>query len=82
MRRFGSAAWSCSLRDGEGSVATESRALKNYPYTFFSRYAEKPGTNPEELLGVLSPFAPGLAGGVNACGAIIQHGRRTVQCGA
>jgi len=51
MRRFGSAAWSGSLRDGEGSVATENRALKNYPYTFSSRYAEKPGTNPEELPG-------------------------------
>ncbi len=24
---------------------------KAYPYTFFSRYGEKPGTNPEELLG-------------------------------
>jgi osmotically inducible protein OsmC len=51
MRRFGSAAWSGSLRDGKGSVATESRALESYPYTFFSRYGEKPGTNPEELLG-------------------------------
>ena len=27
------------------------RALGTYPYTFFSRYGEKPGTNPEELLG-------------------------------
>jgi lipoyl-dependent peroxiredoxin len=51
MRRFGSAAWSGSLREGKGSVATESHALENYPYTFFSRYGEKPGTNPEELLG-------------------------------
>jgi lipoyl-dependent peroxiredoxin len=51
MRRFGSTAWSGSLRDSEGSVATESKALENYPYTFFSRYGEKPGTNPEELLG-------------------------------
>src|ERR1700730_15471764 len=28
-----------------------SRALESRPYTFFSRYGEKPGTNPEELLG-------------------------------
>src|ERR1700726_3119446 len=27
-----------------------SRALESHPYTFFSRYGEKPGTNPEELL--------------------------------
>jgi hypothetical protein len=51
MKRFGSAAWSGNLRDGKGTVSTESHALDSYPYTFFSRYAEKPGTNPEELLG-------------------------------
>src|SRR5260370_1791542 len=51
MKRFGSAAWNGSLREGKGSVSTESQALENYPYSFFSRYGEKPGTNPEELLG-------------------------------
>jgi lipoyl-dependent peroxiredoxin len=51
MKRFGSATWSGDLRDGKGSVSTESHALENHPYTFFSRYGEKPGTNPEELLG-------------------------------
>src|SRR3982074_1030551 len=47
----GSAAWNGGLREGKGSVSTESRALETYPYTFFSRYGEKLGTNPEELLG-------------------------------
>ena len=51
MKHFGSAAWNGSLREGKGSVSTESHALENHPYTFFSRYGEKPGTNPEELLG-------------------------------
>jgi osmotically inducible protein OsmC len=51
MKRFGSAAWSGNLREGKGAVSTESRALEGYPYSFFSRYGEKPGTNPEELLG-------------------------------
>jgi hypothetical protein len=50
MKRFGSAAWNSSLREGKATVSTESRALENHPYTFFSRYGEKPGTNPEELL--------------------------------
>jgi hypothetical protein len=27
------------------AVSTESRALQPYPYTFFSRYGEKPETN-------------------------------------
>ena len=51
MKRFGSATWSGSLRDGKGAVSTESQAMKNHPYTFFSRYGETPGTNPEELVG-------------------------------
>ena len=51
MKRYGSAAWNGSLREGGGAVSTESRALEDHPYTFFSRYGEKPGTNPEELLG-------------------------------
>jgi osmotically inducible protein OsmC len=51
MKRFGSAAWSGSLREGKGSVSTESHAMDSYPYTFFSRYGEKPGTNPGDLLG-------------------------------
>jgi lipoyl-dependent peroxiredoxin len=51
MKRFGSATWNGDLREGKGSVSTKSRALESHPYTFFSRYGEKPGTNPEELLG-------------------------------
>jgi osmotically inducible protein OsmC len=51
MKRFGSEAWNGGLREGKGPVSTESRVLETYPYTFFSRYGEKPGTNPEELLG-------------------------------
>jgi|SRR5712691_9594638 len=51
MKRFGSATWSGSLRDGKGAVSTESQAMKNHPYTFFGRYGETPGTNPEELVG-------------------------------
>ena len=51
MKRFGSAAWSGNLHDGNGSVSTESHALDSYRYSYFSRYGEKPGTNPEELLG-------------------------------
>jgi lipoyl-dependent peroxiredoxin len=51
MKRFGSAARNGSLREGNRSVSTESRALENHPYTFFGHYREKPGTNTEELLG-------------------------------
>jgi osmotically inducible protein OsmC len=58
MNRFGSATWSGGLREGNASVSTESRALEIHPYTFFSRYGEKPSTNPEEMLGALTPPVP------------------------
>ena len=38
------------IKDGKGSVSTESGALESYPYGFASRFEGKPGTNPEELL--------------------------------
>uniref|UniRef100_B0T931 OsmC family protein n=1 Tax=Caulobacter sp. (strain K31) TaxID=366602 RepID=B0T931_CAUSK len=49
--RTGSAAWSGGIKDGAGSISTESGALQDYPYGFASRFEGQPGSNPEELLG-------------------------------
>src|ERR1700743_3782954 len=49
--RTASAAWSGGLKDGKGSISTESGALKEYPYGFAARFEGQKGTNPEELLG-------------------------------
>ena len=51
INRSGSAVWKGGLKDGIGSISTESGALKAYPYGFATRFEGKPGTNPEELLG-------------------------------
>jgi osmotically inducible protein OsmC len=51
MDRKGSAIWKGSIRDGQGTVATESGTLNNAPYSFTSRFEHGAGTNPEELLG-------------------------------
>jgi osmotically inducible protein OsmC len=51
MKNHGSAAWSGGLKDGKGSISTQSGALKEHPYGFASRFEGKPGTNPEELIG-------------------------------
>ena len=51
MKRLGSIRWNGGLRQGQGAVSTESRALESCPYSFFTRYGEKPGTNPEERRG-------------------------------
>src|SRR5712675_2729221 len=51
IKRHGSAKWSGGIKDGKGSISSESGALKEYPYGFASRFEGKPGTNPEELIG-------------------------------
>jgi len=51
INRSASAAWSGGLRDGKGSISTESGALNAYPYGFAARFEGQKGTNPEELLG-------------------------------
>jgi osmotically inducible protein OsmC len=51
ITRRGSAAWSGGLRDGKGSVATESGALAAHPYGYAARFEGVRGTNPEELIG-------------------------------
>jgi osmotically inducible protein OsmC len=49
--RRASAMWQGGLKDGKGSISTDSGALRMYPYGFASRFEGLPGTNPEELLG-------------------------------
>ena len=51
VKRQGSAAWQGGLKDGKGSISTESGALKAYPYGFASRFEGQKGSNPEELIG-------------------------------
>ena len=51
IKRQGSAAWQGGLKDGKGSISTESGALKAYPYGFASRFEGQKGSNPEELIG-------------------------------
>ncbi len=51
MKKSGSAVWKGGLKDGIGSISTESGALKNHPYGFVARFEGGPGTNPEELIG-------------------------------
>ena len=49
--RSGSAVWSGGLKDGGGSISSQSGALKEHPYGFGSRFENAGGTNPEELIG-------------------------------
>src|SRR5512133_1189784 len=50
MQRTGSAHWSGGVKDGKGSVSTQSGVLKDTQYSFSTRFENGVGTNPEELL--------------------------------
>jgi osmotically inducible protein OsmC len=50
MKRSANAAWSGGLKDGKGTVSTESGVLSGVPYNFRMRFENDKGTNPEELI--------------------------------
>lgn len=51
MKKTASAHWQGDLKQGKGTISTESGALKENPYGFNTRFEDTPGTNPEELVG-------------------------------
>jgi len=50
MQRQASAVWSGSLKDGSGTLTTESKTLEATQYSFATRFENGVGTNPEELI--------------------------------
>jgi osmotically inducible protein OsmC len=50
MKRKGSAVWRGGLKDGKGTVSTDSGVLSNTQYSFSTRFEDGKGTNPEELI--------------------------------
>jgi osmotically inducible protein OsmC len=45
------AVWKGGLKDGGGTISTESGVLKDAAYGFKARFENGAGTNPEELIG-------------------------------
>jgi len=50
MQRTASAHWSGGLKDGKGTVSTQSGVLNQTQYSFSTRFESGIGTNPEELI--------------------------------
>ena len=50
MKRRGSAQWQGGIRDGRGTVSTDSGVLSEAQYSFSTRFEDGKGTNPEELI--------------------------------
>jgi len=50
MKKSASAHWEGDLKQGKGTISTQSGALRSNPYGFNTRFEDQPGTNPEELV--------------------------------
>ena len=57
------AVWNGGIKDGGGTISTETGVLKEAPYGFKARFENGKGTNPEELIGAAHAgcFAMGLS---------------------
>jgi osmotically inducible protein OsmC len=70
IKRTGSAVWSGGIKDGKGSISTQSGVLDNTQYGFNTRFEDGPGTNPEELIGAAHAgcFTMALSGKLGEAG--------------
>lgn len=50
MKRNASAEWRGGLKDGKGTISTDSGVLEQTQYSFSTRFEDGSGTNPEELI--------------------------------
>ncbi len=50
IKRSGHAVWRGGLKEGKGTVSTDSGVLEDTPYDFRMRFGDAKGTNPEELI--------------------------------
>ena len=70
MKRKASAEWQGGLKDGKGTISTESGVLSATQYSFGARFESGIGTNPEELIGAAHAgcFSMALSGQLGAAG--------------
>jgi len=75
MQKSGSAVWSGTLKEGKGTVSTESGALRDNAYGFNTRFENAPGTNPEELIGAAHAacFSMALSNILGEAGAVADR---------
>lgn len=70
MKRNASAEWQGGLKDGKGTISTDSGVLANTQYSFSTRFEEGKGTNPEELIAAAHAgcFSMALSGQLGQAG--------------
>jgi len=50
MNRSATAIWNGTIKEGKGTLSSQSATLNKTPYSFVSRFENQEGTNPEELM--------------------------------
>jgi osmotically inducible protein OsmC len=70
MKRTASARWQGGLKDGKGTISTESGVLSETQYSFSTRFEDGKGTNPEELIAAAHAgcFSMALSGQLGNAG--------------
>ena len=70
MKRNASAVWNGGLKDGKGTISTDSGVLANTQYSFSTRFEDGVGTNPEELIAAAHAgcFSMALSGQLGQAG--------------
>src|SRR5215213_5603478 len=79
MKRKASAEWTGGLKDGKGTISTDSGVLSNTQYSFSTRFEEGKGTNPEELIAAAHAgcFSMALSGQLGNAGLTAESIRTT-----
>jgi len=72
MKRKASAVWQGGLKDGKGTISTDSGVLSNTQYSFTTRFEMGIGTNPEELIAAAHAgcFSMALSGQLDNAGLV------------
>jgi lipoyl-dependent peroxiredoxin len=70
MERKATAIWEGGLKNGKGTISTDSGVLKQTQYSFAARFEKGVGTNPEELLAAAHAgcFAMALSNELGSAG--------------
>ena len=71
LKRKASAQWNGGLKDGKGTISTDSGVLKDTQYSFSTRFEDGVGTNPEELIAAAHAgcFSMALSGQLTNAGS-------------
>ena len=70
MKRNASAVWNGGIKDGKGTISTDSGVLAAAQYSFSTRFEDGIGTNPEELIAAAHAgcFSMALSGQLGQAG--------------